>query len=61
MKLDAVLVRVIYRTINILTYVLEGYAKKTELTFYFIASLLIKIMLSPLCVLKEGTLRILKW
>ena len=42
-------------------YYLEGCAKKTERTFYFIAFLLLKIMLLPLCVLKDGTLGILKW
>ena len=40
---------------------IEGCAKKTERTFYFIAFLLLKIMLLPLCVLKDGTLGILKW
>ena len=41
--------------------VVEGYAKKMTLTFYFIASLILKIMLLSICVLKEDTLGILKW
>ena len=39
----------------------EGYAKKMTLTFYFIAYLILKIMLLSICVLKEDTLGILKW
>ena len=42
------------------TYI-EGYAKKTERTFCFIASFLVKIMLLLVYVLKDDTLRILKW
>ena len=35
--------------------VVEGYAKKMTLTFDFIASLILKIMLLSICVLKEDT------
>ena len=41
--------------------IVEGYAKKTRLTFYFIAFLILKIMLLPICTFKEDTLRIPKW
>ena len=48
-------------TLKMPSVLLEGYAKKMTLTFYFIASLILKIMLLSICVLKEDTLGILKW